>query len=86
MRLKYLRHRKLQKFEHKFFRFRGMSFRYWAKQQLKYNYLNATSSDFLMDPYGSNFFRPSYPSVTSSHLSQLFCNAEQSALNAAFFY
>lgn len=63
-----------------------MSFRYWAKQQLQYNYLNETSSDFLMDPYGSNSFRPSYPSVTFSQLSKLFYNVEQPALNAVFLY
>jgi hypothetical protein len=86
MRNFYLKWRKTQKFEFRFFRARGMSLRYWAKQQLQYNYLNTNSSDFLSDPYSSNIFAPSQLAPTKLDFHFLFGSPKYDFLHAGFAY
>ena len=82
----YLRKRKTQKFEYRFFRFEGMSFRYWAKQQLQYNFLNVNSFDFLSDVYNGNVFTTSQPAVSSFEISKLFNTSRYNHLSCVFLY
>jgi hypothetical protein len=49
-----------------------MSFAYWAKQQLQYNYLNENSSNFLIDPSSSSFFMPSQLPATEIEIKTVF--------------
>jgi len=49
-----------------------MSFAYWAKQQLQYNYFNQNSSDFLIDPRGSSLFMPSQLPVAGFEFKTIF--------------
>lgn len=86
MKLFYLKWRKTQKFEFRFFRFEGMSMEYWAKQQLQYNYLTVNSSDILSDPYNSNFFRSTQFSATKLDFNNVFPPKEYSYLYISFFF
>ena len=86
MRNYYLKWRKTQKFEFKFYRGPGMSFRYWAKQQLQFNYLNSNSSDFLSDPYSSNIFMPSQVPATQEEVLYQFSSPQYNYLHASFVY
>jgi hypothetical protein len=63
-----------------------MSLRYWAKQQLQYNYLNTNSSDFLSDPYSSNIFAPSQLAPTKLDFHFLFGSPKYDFLHAGFAY
>ncbi len=82
----YLKWRKIQGFEFKYFRAPGMSLKYWAKQQLQYNFLNYNSSAFLTDPKASSFFAPPQFSPTGLEFKVLFGSAKHSYLHFAAFY
>lgn len=72
MRNFYLKFRKTERFEYRYFRPQGMSFAYWAKQQLQYNYFNQNSSDFLIDPRSSSLFMPSQLPVAVLEFKTIF--------------
>ena len=80
MRNFYLRRRRVEQFEFVLIRFKGMSFEYWAKQQLQYNYLNSNSSDLMIDPKSSVFFKLPQARPTKLETNFLF-----SASNYLFF-
>lgn len=86
MRTSFFRWRKTQRFEHKFFRFKGMSFKFWAKQQLQYNYLNSLSSDLLTDVYNSNFFTSSQLPVSNLEFTSLLSNKDQKEFLLSFIF
>lgn len=86
MRMFYLKFRKTQKFEFRFFRFEGMSMEYWAKQQLQYNYLTVNSSDFLSDPYNSNFFMVPQLAATKLDIDNIFSSKHYYHFHICFFY
>jgi len=82
----YLKRRKVQKFEFKYFRAPGMSFSYWAKKQLQYNYFNTNSSDLLSDSYNSNIFMPSQVNINYTEYNHLFTSNRYDFLHYSFVY
>lgn len=86
MRNFYLRWRRTEQFEFRLFRAPGMSFKYWAKQQLQYNYLNTNSSDLLIDPRSSNFFTPAQLPPTEMEFMNIFRSNNYLQLHFTFIF
>lgn len=86
MRNFYLKWRKTERFEYRYFRPKGMSFAYWAKQQLQYNYFNINSSDFLIDPRSSSFFTPAQLPVSNLELRSIFGSDLSLRLNISLIF
>lgn len=86
MQDKFLRGWQVEHFKWRFLRIPGMSFSYWAEQQLKYNYYSYNSFDLTTDTYASKAFIQQYPQVSSHELQLTFKFLNDKVIVSSLFY
>jgi hypothetical protein len=86
MRTLFLRWWKSEHFKSRFLRFPGMSFSYWAEQQLKHDYYTTNSFDLTADTYSSNAFIQQHSPVSLVELQNSFKFLNDKLFNLSLLY
>lgn len=86
LNIKFFKWWRPEHFKWRFLRFPGMSFSYWAEQQLKYSYYNYNSFDLTADTYVSKTFTRQYQPVSSIELQAAFKSINDKLITFSLFY